>query len=122
VTVKIVRITFLLVIDLGVSSPDWWHEAVETKETSNTFADKGDSDCTSEVCGCRSPVFKTPQVGLKSKRNRKSCDRLLALSRHRGSRGESFTQFHGFKLSCMNYISTKKKIGQDGVPPFLLWV
>uniref|UniRef100_A0A2Z5TRX8 Putative breast cancer type 2 susceptibility protein n=1 Tax=Reticulitermes speratus TaxID=60591 RepID=A0A2Z5TRX8_9NEOP len=72
--------------DLGVSSPDWWHEAVETKETSNTFADKGDSDCTSEVCGCRSPVFKTPQVGLKSKRNRKSCDRLLALSRQRGSR------------------------------------
>ena len=101
-TVTIIRIVLLLVPDLGVSSPDWWHEAVETKGTSTTVADSEDCNCTSEVCSCRSPVFKTPQVGLKSKRHRKSCLRSVALSRQRGSRGESFTKFHGFKLSCMN--------------------
>jgi hypothetical protein len=91
VTVTAIRIVLLLVPDLGVSSPDWWHEAVETK-------DNEDCNCTSEVCSCRSPVFKTPKVGLKSKRNRKSCLRSLALSRQIGSRGESFTKFHGFML------------------------
>lgn len=101
-TVTIIRIVLLLVPDLGVSSPDWWHEAVETKGTCATVADNEDCNCTSEVCSCRSPVFKTPQVGLKSKRNRKSCLRSLALSRQTGSRGESFTKLHGFMLSFMN--------------------
>jgi len=102
VTVTIIRIVLLLVPDLGVSSPDWWHEAVETKGTYTTPADNEDCNCTSEVCSCRSPVFKTPQAGLKSKKNRKSCLKPLAMSRQRGSRGESLTKFHGFTLSCMN--------------------
>jgi hypothetical protein len=101
VTVTNIRIVLLLLPDLGVSSPDWWHEAVETKGTYTTLAANEDCNCTSEVCSCRSPVFKTPQAGLKSKKSRKSCLKPLAMSRQRGSRGKSVTKFHGFTLSCM---------------------
>jgi len=122
VTVTIIRIVLFFVPDLGVSNPNWWHEAVETKGTYTTVADNEECNWTSEVCGCRSPVFKTPQAGLKSKRNRKSCLKPLALSRHRGSRGESFTEFHAVH-TCITgkyaAITPTMSISTDTLEPLL---
>ncbi|XP_021933107.1 uncharacterized protein LOC110836322 isoform X2 [Zootermopsis nevadensis] len=64
--------------DLGESSPNWWHEELETRKSHFSSADNEDSDFTSNVRDCRSPVFKTPQFASKKKRNKSSCGRLLS--------------------------------------------
>jgi hypothetical protein len=92
--------------DLGESSANWWHEELETNKAHTTSADNEDSNFTSNVRDCGSPVFKTPQFGSKNKKNKRSYGKhLSALSGQKRSTGEFyFTEVHGIQCSCKNYV------------------